>query len=228
MILTVLANAIVTGIIVYFFQKKFEANLQKSLFEHQTKFSRNYAKQVETLETLYQNYIIYKTDFNNMTLEAMRADFIDEHGKTQLRKLSGFFEERVEQRFKQISTAVSSRIAENGLKFKDFKTYFENNSIFLSPDTCSVIHNILDRYFMMEWAMQIFLDDVPEEFVDNARRYIKELFEIDMKSDLERPEIATLFANLIVRLDDEVNTQAEKLEKLYKSVADTANKEHDE
>jgi hypothetical protein len=121
---------------------------------------------------------------------------------------------------KQISSIISARIEENGRKFKDFRMYFETNRIFLSPGTCSEIYKILSRYDLMEWAMQIFLDDIPEEFYGIARSSIKKLFGIDMSSDLERPEILSLTLILVRQLYEEVNTQAEKLETLYKSVAE--------
>jgi hypothetical protein len=57
-ILTSVVNLITTGvflgIVIYVIQKKIDANIQKSLFEHQTKFARLHEKRAEVLETLYK------------------------------------------------------------------------------------------------------------------------------------------------------------------------------
>jgi hypothetical protein len=84
-IFNIIFTGLVGGIVIYVIQKKIDATIQKSLFEHQTKFSAIHSKRVETLETLYQKFIIYKTDFENIMNEGSRADFIDEQGKTRLR-----------------------------------------------------------------------------------------------------------------------------------------------
>jgi len=64
-ILTAVINAFVTaaigGIVLYRIQKK----IDNSYFEHQTKFVRNHQKQVETLETLYQKFLIFADRFGN-------------------------------------------------------------------------------------------------------------------------------------------------------------------
>ncbi len=77
MILTVLANAIVTGIIVYLIQKKiensfakkmeeFKSSLQYSNFEQQTKFARIHEKRTETLETLHQKFALFANTCEKM------------------------------------------------------------------------------------------------------------------------------------------------------------------
>ena len=74
MLLTVVANALVTGIIVYLIQKKiehaytkqmeeFKASIQYSLFEQQTRFTRIHEKRAETLETLYQKFSLFADAF---------------------------------------------------------------------------------------------------------------------------------------------------------------------
>src|SRR3972149_615711 len=82
MIVTVLANAIVTGIIVYLIQKRiessytkkleeFRARLQLSNFEQQTKFAKIHAKRVEALENLYQKFVIVSVGFTEMIDKAI-------------------------------------------------------------------------------------------------------------------------------------------------------------
>jgi len=63
-ILTTIINIIITGlvggIIIYRIQKKIDATIQKSLFEHQTKFVRNHQKRVEALEALYNEIVSFE------------------------------------------------------------------------------------------------------------------------------------------------------------------------
>jgi ubiquitin-protein ligase len=49
---TALINAVITGTFFYVIQKKIDSAFQKSLYEYQIKFSRNYPKTLEILETL--------------------------------------------------------------------------------------------------------------------------------------------------------------------------------
>lgn len=218
-LLTSLINVLITGFVggfvIYRIQKKIDATIQKSLFEYQTRFSAVHSKRIETLEILYQKFIRYKSDFDDMLKNSMRIDYIDKYGKIRLRKYSsneGFV--------KQISSVVSKRIAQIENNFLDFKKYFEKNRIFLSPDACFEIDYILSRYHKIDWALQIYLNDIPDSGLDFARRYILELFEIDLTIDLERPEYLTLMIKLIYRLSEELELQEKKLEELYKSVAE--------
>jgi hypothetical protein len=55
-IFNVVFTGIVGGIVVYTLQKKIDATIQKSLFEHQTKFARNFPKTLEVLEVLHQKF----------------------------------------------------------------------------------------------------------------------------------------------------------------------------
>jgi len=61
MVLTVAANALVTGIIVFIFQKRMESSIIRKNFEHQVKFSKFYNKSLEVIETLRQKMILFRT-----------------------------------------------------------------------------------------------------------------------------------------------------------------------
>ncbi len=120
-VVTVLANAIVTGIIVYFLQKKiehsfarkmeeFKASIQYSIFEQQTKFKMIHEKRVEALESLCGKYKVF--------CEAMRKD-LDKFSTSYFfiandRKLLGKF-----------GFIPFQRLSE-------FWEYFEKNRLFLS------------------------------------------------------------------------------------------------
>ena len=58
-IFNVVFTSLVGGIIIYTLQKKIDATIQKSLFEHQTKFTINHTKTIETLDTLYKKFVAF-------------------------------------------------------------------------------------------------------------------------------------------------------------------------
>jgi hypothetical protein len=56
-IFNVIFSGLVGGIVIYTLQKKIDTTIQKSLFEHQTKFKLSHAKAAETLETLFKRFV---------------------------------------------------------------------------------------------------------------------------------------------------------------------------
>ncbi len=194
-IATAIVTVLLAGGILFIFQKKIENSFAKSLFEHQTKFSKTYKDRMETLENLYQKFTIYKVDFSHMVEEASKL---------------GYFPEK-------FSTTVSTMIMENRRKYEEFRTYFASNRLYLSDNTCTEIHHLLARHDLMDMAIYMFFDDIPEGFIKVGNNAIKALnFEVDSKSDFERPD----FLSLILQTEKEVQSQAETLERLYKSVAE--------
>jgi hypothetical protein len=153
-------------------------------------------------------------------MESIRADFVDEQGKTRIRKYSEGMEGRIKGRLKQIYAVFSSRISENSRRFEEFRIYFHSNRIFLPPDICSQIDDILERYFMLDWALQIFLDNVPDEGYYFARVNIKKLFDISMNADMDDGDLLSALHALLLRIDEELAVQAKKLEMFYKSVSE--------
>jgi len=65
-IVNVIISGLVGGVVIYVIQKKIDATIQKSLFEHQTKFARSHEKTVETLEILHQKYSLFARMCNVM------------------------------------------------------------------------------------------------------------------------------------------------------------------
>ena len=76
-ILTSIVNIIITGlvggIVIYTVQKKIDATIQKFLFEHQTRFSRDYTRKVEVLGTLYQKYLVFADTIHQMIHESAKS-----------------------------------------------------------------------------------------------------------------------------------------------------------
>ena len=71
-ILTTIFNVVFTGfvggIVIYTIQKKIDATIQKSLFEHQTRFTISHAKSIAAIETLHQKFILFAHSCENMIL----------------------------------------------------------------------------------------------------------------------------------------------------------------
>jgi hypothetical protein len=201
MILTVLANAIVTGIIVYRIQKRFEANLQNSLFEHQTKFSRNYAKRVEVLETLYQKFMVFrdaykKSDFKLFTFFS---------GTLEL-EADDFFEDDNDQRS----------------KLADFWHYFEANRLYLPNRLRVTIKNIHDTtQTLPSLAALLFIAVAKNEPIPALLRDgLEQMLYMDAGSlGPQPPKFLQALMSHILEL------QRQSLEYLYQTVADTVDKE---
>ena len=210
MTLTVLANAIITGIIVYLFQKKFEANLQKSLFEHQTKFSRNYAKQVETLETLYQKFTVFEQAFRRLDWA-----IVDSYRKSKEMELKGNFAD----------------FQENLQQLEDFRKYFLENRLYLSVGDANQIERIWLEATLLQEILGFLLTSPLE---DTRFQRLKMLSKSIAGSELYKsvPGLEKFDKSQISLILHDITTsisiRSRVLENLYKSVADTANKEHDE
>lgn len=210
-IVTVLGNAIVTGIIVYFIQKKFEAKLQKSLFEHQTKFSRTYPKTLEVLETLHQKLLNYSSSCSVLMYQIES-------------KISGW---------QAILSDEEFRTKEQDLltKFAGCSAYLDENRIYIPDRSIGELENIINELHALDFYRTVctsFLEQPAEDFPILVRdviagryslsflRFINESpFQNINPKDKDAPII------LIRTIRDKVNKLPERLEKLYKSVAET-------
>src|SRR5688500_2402911 len=63
-LINIITSGRVGGIVNYTLQTQIDATIQKALFEHQTKFTINHAKAVETLENLYQKFVAFSNAMN--------------------------------------------------------------------------------------------------------------------------------------------------------------------
>lgn len=75
-VLTSLTSALISGVVVYLIQKsientftkrmdEFRANLELSIFQQQTKFSKNYQKSTETILTFHEKLVAIRNDFDS-------------------------------------------------------------------------------------------------------------------------------------------------------------------
>ena len=75
-VFTSLTSAVISGVVVYLIQKsiensfikkmeEFRASIQYSLFEQQTKFTKNYQKSTETILIFHQQLVVLRSDFDS-------------------------------------------------------------------------------------------------------------------------------------------------------------------
>ena len=221
MIVTVLANAIVTGIIVYLIQKRiessytkkleeFRARLQLSNFEQQTKFAKIHAKRVEALENLYQKFVIVSVGFTEMIDKAIE-DYPRLVGLAASMDINGFN-----------TLSIEAPDFENlELKLYEFWAYFGTNRLFLSSGSAQEIENIYLRtgsLIRLIPEMRLFFgyDNLSPDLFYSLNHTIK-MLELKIGRIKKQPDLLLLLGEL----PEEIRKQTERLEKLYKSVADT-------
>ena len=217
MLLTVVANAIVTGIIVYLIQKRiersytrqmeeFRANIQKSLFEHQIKFSKVYPKTLEVLEI-----------YNQKIFDCSRLSF--KLGYRIMAAISGDNTSEAEMIEKEHDELLAAA--------RDIKTYFENNHLHLPDviiDELEEINNRATNLVVVSMAC-VGASNAPTEIQIEHLSLSSRLLGISLERANSSEQIGLIL--LIAKLDEEFNKLLKRLEKLYKSVADIADKENE-
>ena len=118
-IFNIVFTALVGGIVIYIIQKKIDATIQKSLFEHQTRFTLGHTKAVETLEHLYKKFVV----FNGVVNESI-----------MLRRRSGRDDRQWQEKSDQAEVLL-----------REFESYYKNNRLFLPGEISESINDILQR-----------------------------------------------------------------------------------
>ena len=199
LILTVVINALVTGTIVFIFQKRIEASIAKKDFEHQIKFSKLYPKSLDVIET-------YRQKLLNRRGTAFRY-------YTELSYM--FFRNEVdEKRFEESRRSALDASNEMQKHINDNIIYIpkrflaEVNEIRMKARALSVPDLIHELDGDMDWKRKRFIDQL-----------IEATDSIDQISYDDEPNGATALV-LLVRMNDKYNELIDRLEKIYKSVAD--------
>ena len=207
-IVTVLANAIVTGVIVYLIQKRiersyarqmeeFKADLQYSNFEQQTKFARSQEKRVEALEGIYEKFLDVTSAEHEVIDETKEAI---EHSPDETR-----FE------------GVFSKHKDVWWKLNQFWQYYAANRLYLPESIAEGVSDI--------WRNALIIDSMASRFMGTPHNNINlpvEWVKGEMEGlELEIAEdgVMTPYA-LLDELSAEMDRQTRSLEKLYKSVAE--------
>jgi hypothetical protein len=191
-------------------QKKIDSTIQKSLFEHQTKFTRNFSKTLEVLDKLHQKIMDYASSYSVLTyqIEAQISD-----GQVVL----------TDQEFEK-------KAQETMIAFFDCASFFRQNRIYLPDLLLEELENIIDKLHALDFYLTgcktslqkraeyfpPFLNDVvTNRYELSFLRFTEEmaLHNID-PTDKNAP---VLFLRAI---RGEVREIREQFEKLYKSVAE--------
>lgn len=208
-ILTTIFNLVISGlvggIVIYTLQKKIDATIQKSLFEHQTKFARNYPKAMEGLEAFYKKYLKFAEDFKLIILEV---------------QLSLFSSSILDADFKKDLSELKERTLALDMA-SEFSEDLNDLRLFLPVYVISGIERILSASHFMGLllldAIHCYeLGEVTDAMINSSNAAIK-LADLDVTAiTSEKAEISRLF----YELGKEMDKQRAKLEALYKSMAE--------
>src|SRR6266545_2089759 len=124
-IVNIIITGLVGGIVIYRIQKKIDATIQKSLFEHQTKFARSYPKSLEVLE-----------QYNQKVLTCSRLSFKVGYRALELSLGHEVGDDVVERDRDALEKSVN-----------ECREYFENNRIHLSDLVNRELEDIGNRVF---------------------------------------------------------------------------------
>src|SRR5574341_214600 len=165
-IFNIIMSGLIGGIVIYTLQKKIDATIQKSLFEHQTKFTRSYEKTVETLENLCKKLAVCARGFREMAVQAV-----------------SFYQDIR----KELNVDVAY-YENNRLQLEDFFNYLEENRYALPG---KLVHQITSIYINVNNLHQALPIALP--FYDfNNRWELIRLFLIgtplDSKVNWEQPD----------------------------------------
>ena len=207
-ILTFIVNTISTGlvggIVIYSVQKKIDATIQKSLFEHQTKFSQIHAKRVEALEGLYQKFVLFDKAFADLALKATDYRVPSEESEIVDREA--------------YAKVVDNEVGDIDLKLAEFRTYLMNNRLFLSAHSTDELEKILLSVSMMPSLIYFVAHSNEPQNVEYLNRTINASRHRNLSQlDSEKPNFPLLISERVRA----VTSYTRILEKLYKSVADT-------
>ena len=189
LILTVTLNGLVTGVLIFYFQRRIESKLGRQNFEHQTKFSDIYAKRVKALEDIFQKFIALES-----TLLAMYQNT---------------------QAFMELKPKDQKPYADHKgvqAKFEVFQHSFEVNRLYLSEKAAEVVLGVFVMLVPVKALIGIIASNPLMKSVPSA--WMEMLPELgEMKgfegADLTEPEI------LLKRLMKEVSMCGVRLENLY-------------
>lgn len=199
LILTVAINALVTGTIVFIFQKRIESNIAQKNFEHQIRFSKLYPKSLDVIE-IYRQKLLHRRHaafryYTELSFMFYRNE-VDEKRFEESRRIALDASEEVER-----------HISENIIYIPD-RFVSEVNEINMKVRLLSTPDLIYELDADIEWKKHSFIETLME--ATDA---------IDQILYNNEPN-GTIALTLLSRMNDKYNEISERLEKIYKSVAD--------
>jgi hypothetical protein len=202
-ILTAVINLIITGlvggIVIYRIQKKIDSSFQKSLFEHQTRFSRNYTRKVEILGTLYQKYLVFADTIHQMIHESVKSP--EELGAASK------------------SHYIVNKQDETTEQINDFWHYHQFHRLDLTDAQAEEITQILNRSLRLQNAALMFAGSPVKRDTPLPNWW---LAAFDDLLDLKTDEKETMNVDEVLsEVSRGLERQTRNIERLYKSVAET-------
>ncbi|MBN8579755.1 MAG: hypothetical protein J0L96_03720 [Anaerolineae bacterium] len=206
---TSLTSAIVTGVVVYLIQKsiensfnkrleEFRANIQYTLFEQQTKFTRTYQKKIETLEALHQKIFLFLKNSHKLA-EVTKNILSASPGKGKERNAE------IDEATEKVSAA-----------YFDYLHFYAENRLFLPDKSIEVIEGInlklgiLFLFLTLSYGIHL----APPNIISWANQGIKD-FDINIKKINPKKINASSFIDQIM---EEIIDQEEIFEEHYKSI----------
>lgn len=149
MLLTVTLNALVTGVIVYLFQKRIERTFAKENFEYQTKFADIYSKRIKASETIIHKYMAFENSMWLLT-DSIR-DYINSGVENEIN-------------FEEGNKDIMSKLAE-------LREFYKNNRMFLSKYLSNsmngaLVYASLAQYAVSSVSKDPMIESVPSEWIE--------------------------------------------------------------
>jgi hypothetical protein len=231
-IFTALTNAVVSGILIYYLQKRTESLFAEELEEFKSTLQMSLEKFKSNLQMSLEEFKanLQKSSFEHQTkfslVHAKRVETLQTlYKKTVLFSEDFLYLTRQVGRFSdfvgnKIDTNESDyeRLAE---KLLDFKVFFIENRLFL-PD--EIIKKIESIYEAMALLYQIAAELIPYKSFYDHFEYIKFALSThdrfsDQYSYEEWEDLGSY--DLLKMINKDMNEQVRDMESLYKSIADT-------
>lgn len=196
-IATAITTVILSGVLLFLFQKRIEDFFARSFLVYQTKFIRNHEKLVETFERLYNLFAQYKMLYREIF-----------EGSFYLIRSGAF----------KVDVAKYEKLK---LMLDDLGKYFLINRLFLPEYLSDEIESIWLRHHSLESLLELFLMDNPSKNAMSIANLRLQVLSLGTPvEDFEAKPYDERFMDLIVEMGNEIEKDYKKLEEFYRSVAE--------
>lgn len=197
-IFNVVFTGLVGGIIVHVIQRRIDATIQKTLFEYQARFTRDFSKTLEVLENLNNRFLNFRNLFNLFVLSyrPWGEDLEEETPNPELK----------------------SKIADIYTAMMEFSSYFKSNRLFLS-------YELINEVWDIDFRTSLFYDlafgcysRITNQSPTRLMATNAQIKEIGLEGLMMRYEEKIALKTHLLAINTRIIEQAERLEKLYRSV----------
>ena len=197
-IFNVVFTGLVGGIIIYVVQRRIDAAIQKTLFEYQARFTRDFSKTLEVLENLNNRFLNFRNLFNLFVLGYRPWD------------------EDLEE---TPNSELKSKIADIYTAMIEFSSYFKSNRLFLS-------YELINEIWDIDFRTSLFYDlafgcysRIANKSPTRLMATNEQIKDIGLEGLMMRYEEKIALKTHLLAINTRIIEQAERLEKLYRSVA---------